>query len=91
MVEVFALEQQAQPELLGQPLALGQRRRPPGVVAEQVVELAPEGRVGPGLAERPLELDAGRHERLGDEPTAELTEAAVARGLAHEAAGGVAC
>ncbi len=64
------------PEPLGQPAALGDRRGPAAVVAQQGVELGVERRVGPGVAERTLELDARRHERLGHEAAAELAEAA---------------
>ena len=53
VVEVLALEQHPHAQLVGQPVALGQRRRPPGVVAQQVVQLGAEGRVGPRLRGTP--------------------------------------
>ena len=65
-------------------LALGERRRPAGVVAQQVVELGAEGGVGPRVAERGLELLARGDERLGDEATAELAEPSVGVRLAHQ-------
>ena len=76
VVEVLPLEQQAQPELAAEVVALGEDRRPAGVVAQHGVELPAEPGVGPRLAERRLQLLARRHERLGDEPAAELAEAA---------------
>ncbi len=83
VVEVLPLEQHAAAELGAEAPALGQDRRATGVVAEQVVELGPERRVGPGGRERGLELLARRHERLGDEPAAEPAEATVGAGIAH--------
>ena len=75
------------PSCSAETVALGERRWSAGVVAQQVVELGAEGGVGPGRAEGGLELEAGRHERLGDEPAAELAEAAVGRRLGHERPG----
>ncbi len=89
VVEVLALEQDAHAELLGQAVALGERRGRPGVVAQQAVELGAEDRVGPGVAERGVELDAGGHEGLGDEPAAEPAEAAGGVGVVHEGRAGI--
>ncbi len=82
--QVLALQQDPDPELLGQPAALGDRGRPAAVVAQDAVELGPEGRVGPGVTEGRLELDAGRHQRLGDVAAAELAEPAGRAGVAHD-------
>ena len=84
VVEVLALEQQAHAELAAEVVALGEDRRPAGVVAQDVVELGAERRVGPRLAERRLQLLARRHERLGHEAPAELAEAPGRRRLAHQ-------
>ena len=54
----------------------------PAVVAQQAVELGTERRVGPGVVEPLLELEAGRHERLGHEAAAELAEPAVGARMA---------
>ena len=70
-------------ELLRQAARLGEGRGPAGVVAQQAVELGAERRVGPRLAERRLELGARRHQRLGDEPAAEVAEAPVVARVAH--------
>ena len=71
------------PELLAEPVALGERRGSTGVVAEQVVELGAERRVRPGGAERPIELLARGDERLGHEHAAEVAEPTVGCRLAH--------
>ena len=76
------------PSSLGQAAALGDRGGPAAVVAEDRVELGPEGRVGPGVAERGLELDAGGHQRLGDVAPAEVAEAAGRARVAHDGVGG---
>jgi hypothetical protein len=89
VVQVLALEQHPHPEATAEVVALGEDRRPPGVVTQDVGELGAEAGIGPGGAERSLQLLAGRHERLGDEPPAELAEATGPRGLLHEAAGQV--
>src|SRR5206468_378634 len=75
MAEVLALEIDARAAaLLAEPLGEVERRRPAGVVPEQVGEPALEFSIalrrGPGL----LELDQWRHERLGDEAAAEAPE-----------------
>ena len=87
MVEVFALEQQAHPEVVAEPPALGQRGRAACVVAQQAVELGPELRIAPRRPERPLELGARGYQRLGDEATTEPPEATFSCGLAHDASG----
>ena len=84
MGQVLALEQHPDPELLGQAAALGDRGGAAAVVVQDPVELGVEGRVGPGRPEGLLELDAGRHQRLGDEPAAELAEPAGRAGVAHD-------
>ncbi len=76
VVEVLALEQQADAELAPEVVALGEDRRPPGVLVEDVAQVEPERRVGPCIEERFLELEARRHQGLGDEPPAELAETA---------------
>ena len=85
VVEVLALQQQPHAQLTAEVVALGDDRRAPGVVAQDVVELPAEDRVGPRLAEGRLQLLARRHERLGHEAPAELAEAAGRRGLPHQA------
>ena len=87
VVQVFALEQQAQAELLGQAVAFGERRRPAGVVAQQAVELGAELGVAPRRAERALQLAARGDERLGHEPSTEPAEAAFGGGLPHDGRG----
>ena len=44
-----------------------------------------EAGIGPRLLEGLLEIEAGRHQRLGDEATAEIAEAAVGPRFGHEA------
>ena len=88
VVEVLPLEQQRAAELGGEPLGLVEPRRAPGVVAEQPVELGPEGRVGPRLPERLVELGAGHHQRLGDVPPAEVAEPPGGTGVTHHRLGG---
>ncbi len=65
-------------------MALGQRGWSAAVLDEQGVELLDERRVGPGLAERGLELGTSRHQRLGNEAATELAEAAGRVGIAHQ-------
>ena len=74
--QVLPLEQHPDAELLGQPAAFGDRGGSAAVVAEDAVELGPERRVGPGVAERRLEFDAGRHQGLGDVAPPEVPEPA---------------
>ena len=88
VVEVLPLEQQRAAELGREPLGLVEERRAAGVVPEQAVELRPEGRVRPRLAERLVELGAGHHERLGDVPPAEVAEATGGAGVTHHRLGG---
>ncbi len=83
--QVLAFEEHPHAQLLGEPRALGDRRGTPAVVGQQVVELPVEGGIGPGLLEGLLEVEAGRHQRLGNEPPTEVTEAPVRTGLAHQA------
>ena len=74
VVEVFALHEHADAQLLAQAEALGQHRRAPGVVAQDRVQLVAERGVGPGDAEALVELLAGGDQRLGHEAAAELAE-----------------
>ncbi len=83
--QVLPLEEDAHPETLRQAGALGHRRRPPAVVAQQPVELGTERRVAPGVVEPLLQFQAGRHQRLGDEAAAELPEPAVGARPRHQA------
>ncbi len=87
MVEVLSLEQHSDPELFAEPEALGEQRRPAGVVAQDRRQIGTEARIGPGVAEARLELVAGGHERLGDEAATELTEATRLGGLGHQGVG----
>ena len=85
VVQVLALEQQPDAEACAEVLALGERRRPAGVVAQQVVELGAERGVAPTRrGTRPRAL-AGGDESLGDEAPAELAEPSVGVRLAHRA------
>ncbi len=85
VVEVLALQQQPQPEPGAEVVALGEDRRPAGVVAQDLVELGTERGIGPRLPERRFQLLARRDQRLGDEAPAELAEPALRARLAHQA------
>src|SRR5690606_5449816 len=77
VVEVFALEVDLRTaQLARQPLGEIERRGPPGIVRTQVVEFGDEGRVGLGFAIGAFEVENERHQRLGDEASAELTKPA---------------
>ena len=86
--QVLALEQHPDPELLGEPPALGDRSRPAPVVAQDPVELGPEGGSAQASANAALQLLAGRHQRLGDEPAPEVAEPAVRSRPPHERVAG---
>ena len=83
VVEVLTLQPDPTAQLLGQPQALGERRRSPRVLGQQVVQLGPECRIGPRLLERRLQLLARRNQRLGHEPTSEPAESTGRVGFAH--------
>jgi hypothetical protein len=71
VVEVLALEQDpGAAAVLGEPLHLGDRARPAGVVALQPVELGEEGRVHPHGLVGLGQLVEGGDQRLGHEPPA---------------------
>ena len=74
--EVLPLQEHPDAEALDEPAALGDRRRPAGVGSQEAVEASRNAGIRPRGAERRLELLAGRDERLGHEPAAELAEAA---------------
>ena len=80
MGQVLSLEEDAHPEALGQPEALGHGRRAAAVVAQQARQLVAELGIGPGVVEPLLEFEARRHQRLGDEAASELAETAVLAG-----------
>src|SRR5205807_5435962 len=63
--QVLALEQYPPAGGLAQPSRLVQRRRAPGVVAQQGVELSAKGGIGPRQLPLRLELRERRHQRLG--------------------------
>ena len=84
VVQVLALQQQPDAEAGPEVLALGERRRAACVIAQQVVELGAERRVGPRIAERGLELLARGDESLGDEAPAELAEPTLGVRVPHE-------
>ena len=86
--QVFALEEQPDAELLGQPTALGDRRGPSAVVPEDAVELGSERRVCPCITKGRLEFDARRNQRFGHIASSELAEAACRPRVAHEGSGG---
>jgi hypothetical protein len=87
VVEVLALEQDARPGVLGQPLGLGQQRGPVGVGAQPVGELGVELRVVLGLLVGLGELGEGGHQRLGHEAAAQI--AVVPGGIGLERGMGV--
>ena len=64
-------------DVAGQVAAAGQRRRPPGVVREQAVELGGERRIFLRVEERRLELLERRDQDFGHVAAAEPAEAAV--------------
>ena len=77
VAEVLALEEDARPAAGSrQPLGEVERRRPAGVMGEEILEPEPEAGIGATRAVGPLELDERRHERLGDEAPAEAAEVA---------------
>ena len=83
--QVFALEQNAHAEALGEPLALGHRRWAARVVAQDRGVFGAESVVGPGVDERLLEFLARGNERLGDELASEVAKPATGCRLTHEA------
>ena len=84
VVEVLPLEQQPQAELGREATALVEQRRPAGVGAQQLVQLGPEGGVGPRLAEGLVQRLAGGDERLGHELATEAAEASTVGRRAHD-------
>ena len=84
VVEVLALEDQPDAELLAEVVALGHDRRTPGVLRVHPGELGAELGVGPGVVERGFEFLACGHEGLGHEPSTELAEAAGGVGRRRE-------
>ena len=72
--QVLALEETRPPRRSDRRVGVAERRRPADVVAQEAVELGPEGRVAPRLAVRRLELVERRHQRLGHEAAAERAE-----------------
>ena len=84
VIEVLALEQHPEPQSLAEPKTFGEHRRTTCIVAQDRVELGSERRVGPRLAESGLQLLARRHQRLGNESSAELAEPARLGRLGHQ-------
>ena len=84
VVQVLALEQQADAELRAEVVTLGEDRRPPGVLTQQRVELAAVDRICPRVLECLLQLLARGHERLGHEAPTELAEAPALAGFGHQ-------
>jgi len=62
MSQVLALEQHPYAKLLREATAFGDRRRPPAIVMQQVVELLVKAGIGPCLLEGSFEVEAGRHQ-----------------------------
>ena len=87
VVEILALQVHGPPGSLGEPAREVQRRRAPGEVAQQAVQLRVVLRVRPRLEPRLLQLRQRRHQRLGHELSAVEPEAmlqrALVRGCAH--------
>src|SRR5262249_46972433 len=70
VAQVLALEMDPGPaRLLGEPAGEGQRGRPADVLRREVTEPARERGIASGLAVGGLQLEQGRHERLGDVAT----------------------
>ena len=84
VVEVLALEQQADTEVRAEVVAFREDRRAAGVVAQQLVERRAEHGVRPGLAERGLEFHASGYQRLGHETPSEVAETALGSGVSHQ-------
>ncbi len=63
-------------DVAGQVAAAGQRRRPPGIIGEQAVELGRERRIVLRVEEGRLELLQRRHQDFGHIAAAEAAEAA---------------
>src|SRR5205814_3770546 len=84
--EILTLEQDAHPQLLGKPLARGDGRGPPGVVAQDGGPLVAKGGVAPRAAKGFFQLHARGNQRLGDVPSSELAEPARGAGVTHQTA-----
>ena len=76
VVEILALEDQAHAEPAPEVVALGEDRRPTGVLRVHRGQLGAERGIDPCLVEGRFEFLTRRHERLGHEASAELAEAA---------------
>jgi hypothetical protein len=74
--EVLALGVEADAELLREPLEVGHRRRPPRELAQHSLVLVHEGGVVPGFDEGALQLQAGRHQGLGNKAAPKVPESA---------------
>jgi hypothetical protein len=81
VIQVFTLEQQANTELRSEVVALRDDRGSTDVVPQEIVQLRAEERIGPRVLEGRLEFHARRNQRLGNESSAEFTEASVCGGV----------
>ena len=61
-------------EVLGEALGEIKRRRPPDIVLEVAVHFRSERRVGLGVGIGLFQIEDQRHQRLGDEASAENAE-----------------
>ncbi|MGY3656118.1 hypothetical protein ACVJ19_002781 [Bradyrhizobium sp. USDA 376] len=83
VVELFALEiDLCAAEMLGQTLGEIKRRRPADIVLEIAVHLGLESRIGLGRGVGLFQIEDQRHQRFGDEASAENAEMAALVGAA---------
>jgi len=75
-IDLGALARVLGTQVFRQPLGVVERARPANIVRQIAVHLGLEGRVVLGLRVGLLDLEDDGHERLGDEPSAELSEMA---------------
>ncbi len=77
VIELVALEVDLRAaEMFRQALGEIEGARAPGIVRGQMLQLGLEGRICLGVLPGLLEIEDQRHQRLGDEPTAEQAEMA---------------
>ena len=75
VIQLLALEiDLCAAEMLGQPLGEIKRRRPADIVLEIAVHLGLERRIGLGVGIGLFQIEDQRHQRLGDEASAENAE-----------------
>ena len=88
VVQLLALEiDLCAAKMLGQALGEIERRRPADIVLEIAVHLALERRIGLGRGIGLFQVEDQRHQRFGDEPSAEIAEMPLLVGAAAEGVG----